>query len=339
MLEDYNHFDFHVISAQVVEEELENSDKVIALVAETYLTHEQGLTTNPDSYFLHFPEPDSRRIIALPAAIHGENPATGIKWIASYPSNLKHGLQRASAVLILNDPDTGYPVAVLEGGRISATRTAASAVLGAYWINGQRKVIESLSMIGAGYIARNICQMFHNDGWQIGEILIHDHDEPSSASLLNFVTTELRYRAKEVTLETALNSHVVCLATNSSTPYIRKPTSFAPEQIVLNISLRDIAPEIILESENIFDDISHCLKANTSPHLAELLSGGRDFVTGTIGELIRNDVRLSGNRAVIYSPFGMGILDLALGRRVFLSAVEKKKSVRISDFLGAQNRW
>jgi ornithine cyclodeaminase len=47
--------------------------------------------------------------------------------------------------------------------------------------------------------------------------------------------------------------------------------------VVLHISLRDLAPEILLASANIVDDIEHCLKANTSPHLTEQLIGNRDF--------------------------------------------------------------
>ena len=45
------------------------------------------------------------------------------------------------------------------------------------------------------------------------------------------------------------------------------PNTFKAGQVVLNISLRDIAPEIILNACNVFDDVEHCMKANTSPHL------------------------------------------------------------------------
>ena len=82
----------------------------IELVAQTYLTHERGETVNPDSYFLRFPEQPANRIIALPAAIvdsEGDQSVSGIKWIASYPDNIKSGIPRASAVLILNDPPYG----------------------------------------------------------------------------------------------------------------------------------------------------------------------------------------------------------------------------------------
>ncbi|MBQ7582612.1 MAG: hypothetical protein IJU25_07310, partial [Lachnospiraceae bacterium] len=66
------------------------------------------------------------RINAMPGFIGGEYQMAGIKWIGSGPMNYKKGLPRASVTVILNDPDTKLPVAVVDGTEISTMRTGAS---------------------------------------------------------------------------------------------------------------------------------------------------------------------------------------------------------------------
>ena len=86
---------------------------------------------------------------------------------------------------------------------------------------------------------------------------------------------------------------------------------------MLHVSLRDLAPEILLASANVVDDVEHCLKADTSPHLAEQLTGNRDFVTGTLPDVLAGRVKVPADRPVVFSPFGLGVLDLAVGRYVY----------------------
>ena len=119
------HPEMHVISGQAVKEILRDiQPNLIDIVLKTYIAHEKGQTINPDSYFLRYPERPSDRIIALPAALTGDDAdLSGIKWIASYPENTKTGIARASAVIVLNDNRHGYPFAFMEAAAISAART------------------------------------------------------------------------------------------------------------------------------------------------------------------------------------------------------------------------
>ncbi|MFW9079118.1 2,3-diaminopropionate biosynthesis protein SbnB [Pseudomonas sp. P2757] len=334
---------FHVIPGAAIKHILGGlHQEAIEIVAQTYLTHERGETVNPDSYFLRFPEEPANRIIALPAAIvdsEGDQSVSGIKWIASYPDNIKAGIPRASAVLILNDPHTGYPYALLEGALISAVRTAASAVLGAWWMNGQKKSAQTLSIIGGGVISRNILQTFIADDWSFDSVGIHDLNAESAQALAAFGEQLGLPDVQTVSLDDALCADIVVFATSAGTPYVNQRGTFHAGQIVLNISLRDIGADIIEQSYNYFDDVTHCLKANTSPHLAEQKFGHRDFVTGTVAQLIRGDVRIATDKPLIYSPFGMGILDLALGRMIHDIAVKEGSAVEIPSFFGEERRW
>ncbi len=137
----------------------------------------------------------------------------------------------------------------------------------------------------------------------------------------------------------ALEADIVVFATNAGTPYVHAPKRFAPGQIVLNISLRDIGPELILDAQNFFDDVDHCMKANTSPHLAEQRCGNRDFATGTLAQVMRGEVSVDRSRPLIFSPFGMGILDLALGKQVHDEALAAGLTVAVPNFFGETSRW
>src|SRR5687767_4699549 len=78
--------------------------EIIDTVRAAYVAHARGETSLPQSCFLTFPADPSSRISALPAYLGGEYDSAGIKWVASFPSNLSLGLNRASAIVILNSP-------------------------------------------------------------------------------------------------------------------------------------------------------------------------------------------------------------------------------------------
>src|SRR4051795_2796087 len=131
---------FAVVSGAQVQHALEGREKqIVEMVESTYRLHCAGDSVNPPSYFLRFPDRPTARIIALPASIGGQVRVDGIKWISSFPDNVATGVPRASAVLILNDHDTGYPLACLEASIISATRTAGMAALAADWFTRGRR--------------------------------------------------------------------------------------------------------------------------------------------------------------------------------------------------------
>jgi ornithine cyclodeaminase/alanine dehydrogenase-like protein (mu-crystallin family) len=111
-------------------------------------------------------------------------------------------------------------------------------------------------------------------------------------------------------------SDLVVFATVAGEPHINDLSWFEHNPLVLHVSLRDLAPEIVLASTNILDDIEHCLKANTSPHLAEQLTGNRNFVHGTLDDVIAGLVNVAADRPVVFSPFGLGVLDVAVGKYV-----------------------
>ncbi|MGW0209069.1 2,3-diaminopropionate biosynthesis protein SbnB [Streptomyces sp. NPDC003233] len=311
--------------------------EVIDCVRDAYLLHQASESVNPDSYFLRFPDKPDARIIALPAYLGGDSDVAGIKWIASFPGNVASGLPRASAVLVLNDYSTGYPFAVIEAAGISAARTAASAALAARTLGGDQPA--SIGIVGGGVIARTIARYLHAAGIPLRSVRCHDIDEHSARALVNHLTTAYGAGARAGTLDEALDSDLVVLATTALSPYIPPTHRFRPGQLVLNVSLRDLAPELLLSADNVLDDVEHCLKAGTSPHLAEQLTGNRDFVTGTLAQVIQGEARLDPSRPTVFSPFGLGVLDLAVGRHLYSVARDSGRLIEVPGFFGETQRW
>ncbi|MFJ6901730.1 2,3-diaminopropionate biosynthesis protein SbnB [Streptomyces hokutonensis] len=332
-------FSFEVVPGTSVRQVLD-ADRagVVDVVRRAYLSHRAGDAINPDSYFLRFPEKPDSRIIALPAFLGDDIQLAGIKWISSFPANIRAGVPRASAVLVLNDYETGHPIACLEAAGISAARTAASAALAATALRPAGFGGTRIAVVGAGVIARNICDYLHVTGCVPDSYVIHDLDAVAGQALGDHVE-KWSGRPARFTPDVgeALQADTVVFATTALAPYVTQ--EFEPGQLVLNISLRDLAPETILAADNFVDDVDHCLKANTSPHLAEQLTGTRDFITGTLADVLSGDLAASADRPVIFSPFGLGVLDLAVGSFVLGRAREAGTAQEIPDFFGETTRW
>ena len=93
---------------------------LVGLVEGAELPPKIGVHPRPAGSFAH----------AMPAYLPGPAPdgsadLVGMKWIAGVPGNPAAGLPALHAVVVVNDPRTGVPVAILDGGPITAERTAA----------------------------------------------------------------------------------------------------------------------------------------------------------------------------------------------------------------------
>lgn len=312
---------FAVVGGRQVLEALEGREKeIVELVEATYRLHGAGDSVNPPSYFLRFPDRPTARIIALPASIGGDVRVDGLKWISSFPENVAAGIPRASAVLVLNDHDTGYPFACLESSVISATRTAASAALAADQLSHGRPRARRVGFVGAGLIARYVHTFLAGTGWSFDEIGVHDLSADSAAGFrghLERTGTAARVTVHDSAEQLIRSSDLVVFATVAGRPHVHDPSWFAHVPVVLHVSLRDLAPEVLLEATNVVDDVEHCLKADTSPHLTEQLTGSRDFLLGTLDDVLTGRVTVPPDRTVVFSPFGLGVLDLAVGKHVY----------------------
>lgn len=310
---------------------------LIDIVRSAYESHAAGKSALPHSTFLRFPESPQNRIIALPAYLSGDFKVAGVKWVSSFPGNLQKGLDRASAALILNSTATGRPVAFIEGSIISAKRTAASAALAAQFLLAGSE-INRLGLLGCGLINFEIVRFLLAILPQVKSLIIFDINASRAAHFRKRCLESFELREIDVAAglnELLSSASLLSFATTASSPHIFDLSVCAPATIILHVSLRDLSPELILSCDNIVDDIDHVCRAETSLHLAEQLTGNRGFIRCSVADIISGKVsaRRDEQSVAIFSPFGLGVLDIAVAKHVYDLARRQNIGTVIESFL------
>lgn len=325
-----------IIRAKEIAEILKNKEEMIMeIVANAYVEHTFGVASLPHSIFLRFPENERNRIIGLPAYLGGDYNIAGMKWISSFPANTERNIERASAVLLMNELENGHVNAVLESSIISAKRTAASAAIGARLMHSDPDE-KTIGFVGCGRINeemyRFICAAFPTLENAVVYDMYNDHADRFIGKIKEIKDINAR-RADSVS-DVLAAAPLTIFATTAGVPYISDISVCNKNSTILNISLRDFSPSVVLACDNVVDDLDHVCREKTSIHLTEQEIGNRDFVRCDIAEIItKNQVGRVGGKPVMYSPFGLGVLDLALGKYVLLEANEQGMGTVIEDFL------
>ena len=304
-------------------------DACLDATAETLALHQRGEAICPQKSALRWSdEPDTDethgRIMAMPAYVGGSFHMAGMKWIPSVPQNPARGLPRGIGVILLSDPDTGLPVAVMDGTVVSAMRTGAvSGVAARRLANPGARV---LTMIGAGVQARTQLAALERALPDLAEIRVYD---PSAAQVVRFVEEQSPGRppmaAWDDPREAARGADVLVVATMAPSPWIGKDW-WEPGLLFLCVSGHDPELDCITAADLIVtDDIEHETHHGTRP-LARADEAGtldRDAVV-TIGAVLTGDHpgRTGPDETVLVTPVGMGIEDVAWATHVLRRAQE-----------------
>lgn len=310
--------------------------QVVELVRDAYRLHDEGRSAVPHSVFLRFPDNEIDRIIALPAYVGGDRPSAGVKWISSFPGNLERGLERASAAILLNSMTTGHPEALIEASVISARRTGASAALAASLLADAPM---KLALIGCGVINFEVLRYATVTLPSLTTVTLHDRDQARAEAFAARVAATLPGLTVNIEGDRAkalADADCVSLATTAIRPHLDL-SDCRPGSVVLHVSLRDLTPDAILAAHNVVDDADHVCREGTSLYLAEQQSGGRGFIDAPIGALLngRATLRRDPTSTVVFSPFGLGVLDIMLARFVLDDVAGRNAGTVVGGFVPA----
>jgi len=276
-----------------------------------------GKATMPPKAYLVLDKGDIR---AMPAAAAG---AAGMKWANVHPDNHALGLPTVMAVLVYNDPETGYPLAIMDATEITAYRTgAASAVASKYLA---RRGARTLGLVGAGRQAYTQLQA-HAELFQFESVRVFDI---SRAAVDRLVESFPHHPLRAGTIEEVVASDIVCTLTTATRPVVKRewvvPGSHINAVGADAAGKQEMEPAILKESIVVVDDLRQASGGGEiNVAVREGLFRGED-VYGTLGEVVAGlkPGRTDDAAITVFDSTGVAVEDIATAELVYRRAVEK----------------
>lgn len=132
---------------------------------------------------------DDRRFMAMPAYLGGSYQMAGMKWYGSNVENKKVGLPRSILMMMLNDKDTGAPLALMSANLVSAYRTGGIPGVGAKYL--ARKDSRVVSIIGPGVMGKTSLAAFVSVCPNLDTVKIKGRSQRSLDAFTRFIREEL----------------------------------------------------------------------------------------------------------------------------------------------------
>jgi len=160
--------------------------EIIDLLERAFQEKGEGRVEMPPKPGIH-PGDGDNFIHAMPAYIPAMD-AAGVKWVSGYPGNQARGLPYINGLLILNDPETGVPIAVMDCVWITAMRTAAATAVAARRL--ARPESSVLGMLGCGVQGRTNTEAL-NVLFPLERVMAYDVNADALAGYVGYVRDEL----------------------------------------------------------------------------------------------------------------------------------------------------
>ncbi|MGB0679995.1 MAG: ornithine cyclodeaminase family protein [Polyangiales bacterium] len=294
----------------------------INAVSQAFAAHGRDESIMPPKVYLSLPS-DMGDFRAMPAYLDG---SAGVKWVNSHPNNPRtQGLPTVMGVFILSHPLTALPLAVMDATWLTAVRTGAAAAVASQALATTRP--GSLGILGCGVQARHLIAAHRT---------LYPHIEVYVADIARQAAEELagEVGARAVNLQEAAAADVVCTATPSRSPILRR--AWLKPGVHINAmgadahGKQELDERILQEAEIYVDDRS---QASASGEVNVPLSRGtltQTQIRGTLGELLVDRVRRAPRPlGSVFDSTGLAIQDLALARVAYTRAQQGKLGTEV----------
>jgi alanine dehydrogenase len=309
--------------------ELLSMGEALKAVEQSFRLQTNGKTIMPPKLYLDLPQyqGDFR---AMPAYVDG---AAGVKWVSVYPDNWRQSLPSVVATIILCDPSTGYPLAIMDATYITNIRTGAAGGVAVKYL--ARKDSTIIGFVGAGVQAKTQLLAIIEMLPQIKEVKVFDLDRDISQKYVDEMTAKLGINIHPVeTIQDATEADIIVTTTPSRKPVLKKQY-IKPGTHINAIGAdakgkQELEADLLRSGKIIVDDIE---QASHSGEINVPLSGGIieiEDIYGTLGEVVANvkKGREDNEEITIFDSTGLAIEDVVCAKIVY----EKAKKRGVSTF-------
>jgi N-[(2S)-2-amino-2-carboxyethyl]-L-glutamate dehydrogenase len=310
-------------------------DRVLDVIESVLGMHDAGEVLLPSKVILDLGERERGRINAMPAYLGGDIEMCGMKWIAGFPKNpAKYGIPRAHALTILNDAETGAPLAIMDGTYISALRTGAVTGVGAKHLANLDS--EVMGIIGCGVQAKTQIMALKSAVPGLKVVKGFDIRREAVERLFAWVaeTLDLECRVAESPQQAVEGSDIVVTVTVADEPIV-KDSWLKEGSLFAHIgSYQEEEEAVVFNTDKVVVDIWEEVLHRGTPLLARLFHAGRigeERIHANIGAIVRGRKAGRENRAerIFYSPLGLGSEDIGVASLVYREAKKKGLGIKL----------
>jgi len=298
---------------------------VVDAVEEAFGAYARGDVVMPAKSYIDLPRYNGD-FRSMPSYLDtGEWDAAGVKWVNVHPDNPRdHDLPTVMGTMIYSDPETAFPLAIMDGTMLTRKRTGAAAAVATRHLAIEDA--KSLGIVGAG--AQSYTQLEAiAEVRPIEEVVIADRNEDRQEAFVDAFSD--RFSVRPGSIEEAAACDVLSTVTPVREPIVSREV--VGERTHVNAMGADaegkeeLDPEVLLSAKLVIDDYEQCVHSGevNVPWSEDVLDEGDLY--GELGEIVAGEKagRTPEDGITVFDSTGLAIQDVAAAHVVYEEATER----------------